>query len=274
MVWTLPLTMPSGWRIWLFRRAGADVTDQEITNYFADASSLPSDMTADAIGDEQYPLGVTGISDYSVDNNATYYYKAVLQDSSDDAVSTNDSANALCKKSITTSIVDAKEVILAMVERVMKAYGMVKDQHYKLLREYALPGMQAPTIYVTRVGGQVLHQYMGYFREIEASLKHKYGELEMDNIQVVWEDPNPIRRDTITNMFRESKEFIRQYLIVEQGGDMEWVEILIEGDVINEAVRDRVQVGGMMMISCAISSEVTLQPNLASWLDGEGEPQN
>lgn len=274
MVWTLPTTMPSGWRIWLFRREGGDVTQGEIDNYFADPNSLPSDMTADSIDNDQYPNGVTGISDYSVENNLTYHYKAVLQDSSDDAVSTAAGATGLCKKTVETNIIDAKEVVLAMVERVMKAYGMIKDQHYQLMREYALPGMQAPTLYVTRVGGQTLHQYMGYFRQIEADLKNTYGELEMDNIQVVWEDPNSVRRDTITRMFRESKEFIRQYCIREEGGDMEWVEILIEGDVINEAVRDRVQVGGMMMLSCAISSDVTLQPNLASWLEGEGRPQN
>jgi len=250
------------------------VLDAEITSYFADPNSLPADMTADSIDNELYPDGVTGISDYAPENNSTYYYKAVLQDSSDDAVSTNASTNALCKKTVETSIIDAKEVILAVIERVMEAYGMKKDQHYQLMREYALPGMQPPTLYVTRVGGQVLHQYMGYFRQLEADLKNTYGELEMDNIQVVWEDPNSIRRDTITKMFRESKEFIRQYCIRGEGGDMEWVEILIEGDVINEAVRDRVQVGGMMMLSCAISSEVTLQPNLASWLEGKGEPQN
>jgi len=273
MVWTLP-TMPSGWRIVLLRREGADISAGEVTNYFADPANPPSGVTDIIVTSDDFPGGVMGISDYEPENNLTYYYKAILQDSSDDAVSTTASANALCKKTVETKIIDAKKFVLEAVERVMKAYGMTKDQHYELLREYALPGMQAPILYVTRVGGRVLHQYMGYFRQIEADLKNTYGELEMDNIQVVWEDPNPIRRDSITNMFRESKEFIRQFLIREEGGDMEWIEMLIEGDVINEAVRDRVQVGGMMIISCAISSEVTLQPNLASWIAGEGEPQN
>lgn len=271
MVWTLPLSLPGGWRIVILRRQGSDITQQEIDNYFA--GTIYDDIYPLTIDGEEYP-GATGISDYDVQNNLQYYYRAVLQDTSDDAVSTTVGANATAKVSAETSIIDAKQFVLTAVERVMLNYGMVKDEHYQLVREYGLPGMKAPLVYVTRVGGQVLHRFLGYFRQLTSNLKEIYGEIEMDNIQVVWEDPNAVRRDRITNIFRESKEFIRQYLINEHGADMDWVEILIEGDVINEAVRDRIQLGGMMMISCAISSEAEMQPNLASWLSGLGEPQN
>ena len=161
-----------------------------------------------------------------------------------------------------------------MVERVLKSYGMIKDKDYDLYRDYALLPMKAPTFYVTRVGGRVMNQYIGNFREVKNLVDHSSGTLEMDSIQVVWEDPNGIRRDNVTNVFRESKEAIREYLQHPDGADMDFVEILIEGDVINEAVQDRIQVGGMMMISCAISSIATTQPNLASWLEGEGIPLN
>lgn len=274
LVWTLPETMPDGWRIVIFRRQGSDVTQDEIDTYFADPASLPSDITVESVDNDQYADGLYGLSDYAVDNTKQYYYQIVLQDTSDEAVSTIAGANGTSNKTVETSIVDAKKFILEVVERVLKSYGMIKDQHYQLMREYALPGMQAPTIYVTRVGGQVLHRYIGHFQSVEANLREVSGSLEMDNIQVVWEDPNAIRRDTITNMFRESKEFMDRFLHTEEGGDMAYTEILIEGDVINEAVRDRVQVGGMMIISCAIATKISMNPIQASWLEGEGLPQN
>lgn len=274
MVWTLPVSMPSGWRIIIFRRQGADVTQGEIDNYFADPASLPADITIESVDNIQYADGLYGLSDFAVENTKQYYYQIVLQDSSDDAVSTIIGANATSNATVETSVLDAKEIILAVVERVMKAYGMIKDQHYQLMREYALPGMQTPTIYVTRVGGQVLHRYIGQFHSTAADLKAVYGSLEMDNIQVVWEDPNAIRRDRITNIFRESRVFIDRFLHTEEGGDMAYTDIIIEGDVINEAVKDRIQVGGMMIISCAISTEIKMNPILASWLEGEGLPQN
>lgn len=270
VVWTLPSTLPTGWRIVVLRRAGSDITAQEITNFFA-GQQFP-DIVDYKFESTDFP-DLLGFSDYDVTNLTRYFYQAVLQDTSDEAISAGAGGNATAKKTVTTKIVDAKAFILTAIERVMESYGMVKDEHYQLLREYSLPGMKAPVIYVTRVGGQVLNQFLGHFRQLESNLKESYGELEMDNIQVVWEDPNAVRRDHVTNIFRESKEFIREYLLHPDGGGMEFVDILIEGDVINEAVRDRTQVGGMMMISCAISSSSEISSTLASWLVGLGEPK-
>jgi len=267
--WTLPTTLPDGWNLIVFRKEGSDITQTEINNYFA--GSINDDLIISLISGTDYP-DITGISDYAVDNLTTYYYRSVLQDTSDDAVSaaTTAGVSVTPTKTVGTQIIDAKALILENVERVMKSYGMEREKHYQLAREYGMPEMRAPILYVTRVGGHVLNQFIGYFREIKADMKNAYGEIEMDNIQVVWEDPNAIRRDTITNIFRENKEFFRQYLMHPNGGGMTNVEIMIEGDVINEAVRDRVQIGGMMLISCVIESEITMNSTLASWLDGEG----
>lgn len=271
IIWTMP-SLPDAWNVVVLRREGSAITDGEVTQYFAGAPF--DDIEAFIFTSTEYPDGLEGFSDYGVDNNATYYYKAVLQDTSDSAVSATVTDNAKAQKIVTTKIIDAKQFILTVVERVMKSYGMEKDEHYQLLREYSLPIMKAPIIYVTRVGGQVLNQFLGYFRQVASDGKAIYGEIEMDNIQVVWEDPNPTRRDNLTNIFRETKEFIREYLMHPNGGGMISVEILIEGDVINEAVKDRTQVGGMMMISCMISGTTEIDPTLASWLTGLGTPQN
>lgn len=269
MVWTMPSTLPAEWKVYVFRREGSDISSSEIDSLFA--GTIIDDITRYVFDSTTYP-DITGFSDYLIEPQKQYYYQSVLQDVSDDAVSTEDGDNATEKKTVNSKIIDAKAFVLTLVERVMTSYGMVKDEHYQLLREYALPGMKAPVLYVTRVGGNVLHHFIGHFRDLSAEAKAIYGEIEMDTIQVVWEDPNAIRRDNLTNVFRESKEFIRQYLEHPSGAGMTSVDIVIEGDVINEAVRDRVQVGGMMMISCIIESEASMSENLASWLEGEGIP--
>ena len=269
LVWTLPATLPDGWNLVLFRKPGSEITQNDIDNHFLGA--INDDLIVSMFSGTDYP-DLTGISDYAVDNRTLSYYRAVLQDTADDAVSVPTTAGVSVTplKTVVTQIIDAKALILENVERVMKSYGMEREKHYQLAREYGMPEMRAPILYVTRVGGHVLNQFIGYFREVKANMKDAYGEIEMDNIQVVWEDPNAIRRDNITNIFRENKEFFRQYLMHPDGGGMTNVEIMIEGDVINEAVRDRVQIGGMMIISCVIESEITMNSTLASWLDGEG----
>lgn len=272
IMWTMPLVIPTTWNVIILRREGLAISDAEVAQYIAGVK-FP-DIEDFSLSSSDYQNDLEGFGDHGVENNLTYYYKGIIQDASDDAISTTVAADITPKKTVNVSIVDAKEHVLIAIERVLKSYGMIRDKHYQLLREYSLPTMKPPTIYVTRVGGQVLNQFIGHFRSLESSLKESYGELEMDNVQVIWEDPNPVRRDDMTNMFRESKEFIRAYLQHPDGGGVEFADILIEGDVINEAVRDRTQVGAMMMISCAISSTSEITPTLASWLDGLGEVQN
>lgn len=283
IMWTLPQILPDLWQIFVLKREGSDISQSEIDSYFANGL-VGENIASVVFNSVDYPT-VEGYSDLYVDNEKQYYYQAVLQDSSDEAVSPAVGGDGTPLRKVTNNIVDAKELVLEAVERVMNAYGMVKDEHYQLLREYALPGMRAPVLYVTRVGGAVQQEFIGHLRETretwseEAELEaagndYVYGEIEIDHIQVVWEDPNPIRRDRITNIFRAAKESIRQFLAHPNGGGMDNIDILIEGDVINEAVKDRTQVGGMMMISCLISSESIVAPNLASWITGLGTPTN
>ena len=99
------------------------------------------------------------------------------------------------------------------------------------------------------------------------SQKAIYGELELDSIQVTWEDPSAERRDRITNIFRESKEAMRQYLLHENGGNMFSVDIVLEGDAINTAVQDRIQISSMMLIACGIQTQAKHTEDVASWFE-------
>jgi hypothetical protein len=268
--WTLPTTFPATWQIVLLRKLATAISPAEVVSFFAgnDPAGITSAVLEGVDGNDPIRF-----SDLDVLNDSTYHYSVFVQDTGTLEHSVVKATSGIPARSVTTKIIDAKVHVIIAVEKVMRAYDMIRDKHYQLLREYALPTMKPPTIYVTRIGGQVLQQYIGFLREIRGA-QETYSELETDTIQVVWEDPNPKRRDTITNIFRENKEFFRQYLISENGADASIVDIHIEGDVINEAVRDRIQVGGMMIISCGIETEITMNSNLASWFEFDHTVEN
>jgi len=73
------------------------------------------------------------------------------------------------------------------------------------------------------------------------------GIIEQDNIEVVWEDPNFKRIDTLTNIFRGSKTIIKRYLLA--NGVTE-TEIVMGGDAVNASFKDRMQPTASMMVQC------------------------
>lgn len=263
--WSLPTTLPSTWQIVVLSKAGSNLTAQEVIDYFAGAN--PDGIFSETISGEEFP-DITGYSDLSVTDGIAYYYQGFVQDTGDDAHSDAASDNATPEVTATTSIIDSKPLIITAIERILDNYGMVKDKDYQVSTEYSLKPQDTVSIYVARPSGQILQQFLGHFKQVESNTVI-FGETELDNIQVVWETTNGERRDRLTNIFRETKEFIREFLLHPNGGDMDSIEILMAGDVINEAVKDRVQLGGMMMISCVITSSTIMADGLASWLSGE-----
>lgn len=268
LAWTLPSTLPSGFKVVVFRKQGSDVTQQDIDDHFA--GSTPQDVTVWEFDGESDGTGPNELFDLFVEDGETYYYKVVVQDTSDDTYSTALGANAVPASTVTTSIVDAKEEVVKLIERIMTNYGMTKVKDYELKKEYALEGIKTPTIFVTRADGSVLQRFLGQIVEFDqAQQLGVYGDLDLDNIQVTWEDPSSERRDKITNIFRESREAMRRYLGHPDGAGMVSVDIIIQGDAINTAVKDRLQISGMMLISCGIQTESKFVEDVDLWVKGE-----
>jgi len=264
--WTLPTTLPSSFKVVIFKKSGSDVTQQEIDDYFGD--SPPSGVTVtelDGLSDGSGPLQ---LADFVVTNGTTYYYKVVIQNSSTQEYSTALGDNATPDSAVTTDVIDAKEKVIEVIERIMKNYNMTRNKDYELKKEYSLEKLNPPTIFVTRASGQVIQRFIGNLIDFDsANNEPTEGELELDNIQVTWEDPGADRRDKITNIFRESKIAMREFLLHENGGKMNSVDIIIEGDAINTAVEDRIQVSGMMLIACGIETKAKFVNDVASWAE-------
>ena len=206
--WSLPTTLPSTWQVVVLSKAGSNLTAQEVIDYFA--GNNPDGIFSETISGEEFP-DVTGYSDLTVTDGTAYYYQGFVQDTDDDAHSEAASDNAVSEVTATTSIIDSKQLILTAIERILDNYEMVKDKDYQLSTEYNLRPQDTVSIHVGRPSGQVLQQFLGHFKEVESNTVI-FGETELDNIQVVWETTNGDRRDRLTNIFRETKEFMRGFL--------------------------------------------------------------
>jgi len=261
---TTPDTLPTSYTVYIFKKEGSDVTQTEIDDYFA--SNPPANVTVYQLQKDADNKTPYYMDDLTVENGKTYYYKGVVKDDGSGNVSTPIGDNATAQVTATTKIKDAKDEIIKLVKRILNNYGMKERKHYHLSGEYGLEIEKTPAIYVVRSGGNVASRFIGALKE-ETSGYSTYGEIDLDIIQIIWEDPSAVRRDNLTNIFRENKETIRQYLLHPNGGGMIWADITMEGDAINQAVRDRIQVSGMMTIACGIEVEQTFTDNMASWID-------
>ncbi len=264
LTFTTPETLPTSYTVYIFKKEGSDIMQTEIDNYFA--GSPPANVTVFQLqkdADDKTPFYM---DDLTCDNGKTYYYKGVVKDDTSGTVSTPVGDNATANTTATTKIVDAKQEIIKLVKRTLKNYGMDERKHYHLSGEYGLEIEKTPALYVVRTGGNVASRFVGALKEFTNGL-HTYGEIDLDIIQIIWEDPSAVRRDKLTNIFRENKEAIRQYLLHPKGSDMIWADITMEGDAINQSVRDRIQVSGMMTVACGIEIDQTYTDNMASWIE-------
>jgi len=267
---TLPEILPTNYDVHVLRKIGSSVTVQNIQDHFN--GNTPT-------GIEVFILSPNGedrpeyFHDLSCDNGSQYYYNAVVQDTDTDAYSEGKEDDATAGFTVASSIIDAKDKVITVLKRILKNVGMDETKHYRLFREYGLEVDKPPVFYVVRSGGQVVQRYIGALQQATGS-QATYGEIDLDIIQIIWEDPSAVRRDKITNILRENKETVRNYLLSAEGGDMVWVDITMEGDAINQSVRDRIQITGMMTIACGIETTQSLEKqansaDTAVWAEGE-----
>lgn len=271
--WQLPATLPDNFQIVVFRKKTSNVSALAITNYFDSPSVPTTGVNVFVLDGDDDPLYPYGMNDFDVVNSSVYYYRVVVYDVTGDDHSTTADANATPSTSITTVSVDAKQAVMDAVKRLFTAYGLKEKKHYTIHRGYSIEAQKPLAVYVTRTSGQVLHNYLGNIsRNSELGQLVSTGNFDVDIIQVIFEDPHDLQRDDVMMMFREGREALRRYLMNDNGGKIDYVDVLIEGDVINQSIKDRIQVGGMVVFQCGIETTQQFTEDMASWYEGEGVP--
>lgn len=247
--WELPDSFPDSYWIVIFKNTSA-ITEQQISDYF---DGVESGVTVEKITPDVNGNIVNGIVDMNVENKKTYYYRIVVQDRDNEEYSTTVDGDKEVACSYDFSLIDCKDIIIKAIKRIMLNYEMIDWKHYEIRRAWTPPTEKNPTIYVIRAPNIVVHRYLGNMIQNMGG-KTIHGEIEQDNIEIVWEDPNFKRIDTLTNIFRTNKTVIRRYLSAE--GVMD-IEIIMGGDAINTMFRDRMTPIASMMVQCLI--ETTLE---------------
>lgn len=273
LFWQLSTTLPTNFNVYVFRKETAYYTDQNIAAYFADPAGsgiVPQILT----GYPNVPAPYA-VADLTAENGKTYFYSILIHDTIS-SYSAKADVTAVVAVTATTDVPDTFAPILTLIKKVLTNYNMTEKEDYELHREYGLETNRAPTFYIMRASGSVMQRFIGRAIKPEQITGDvgEYGQIDIDNIQVIWEDPNSIRRERIVKIFRESRIAMQRYLEAEQGADFVYADIIIEGDVYNETVRDRVQVGGSMLIQCGIMIKSKYTEDLDSWYTGTGSVQN
>ncbi len=118
MAWTLPTETPVNYKVYLFRRAGSDVSELEITAYFTNIENLTNyDYNKLFVFDRIAPQ-VEILGDQRVYNDKVYYYKAVLRDEDSGEYSTTISCNGTAHPNIKVNIVDGKDVVATAITKM------------------------------------------------------------------------------------------------------------------------------------------------------------
>lgn len=261
--WVVPAVLPTNYRLYIFKNI-AVITDEQITAYFAGEETK---VPVTYIEPDSDGVIVDGILDMNVDTGKHYYYRLLIRDTDSEELSTTVDVDAVVTSTFTADAVDCKELVISAIKRILNNYQMTEWKEYEIKRQWTAPTTKNSTIYVLRAPNQVVQRYLGEM--IPGGL----GQIDQDNIEVIWQDPNHKRIETFTNLFRYSKSQFKRYMKTE---DILDIEIVMGGDAVDVTNHDRIEPTASMLVHCQFevqetyldqaihpiySQELTIQPN-------------
>jgi len=259
--WVMPDILPEKYQLAIFKNT-AEITDIMIQNYF---SGQQIDIPVIFILPDDEGKIIDGIIDMNVENGNHYYYRLLIQDIDTKEYSVTKDADKVVSSTYGIEVIDCKELVIQAIKRILNNYSMKEWKEYELRRQWTPPAEKNPTIYVLRAPNQVVQRYMG-----DSIQNNGYGviqgQIEQDNIEVFWEDPNYKRIDTLTNIFRASKTIIKRYL---QANDIIDVEIVMGGDSIDATFHDRFEPTASMMVQCTYEVRESYMDKIVNAIKGQ-----
>lgn len=206
--WIEPSTLPSSYRVYLFKMSGQYPTQDQIDDYFENGTTATGLTVFASIHNDAYAY-----LDYDVINGTYYYYSGVIKDTSSGEYSTALQANATPSFSVTVRVVDWKEIVCAALKKLFKNYNMDVDKDIDIRKHYTLdPNITPPFFTVARQSANDVMRLWGNLLKDESGAQ-EYGKFEQDSILVIWEDVNSDRRDKLTNIIRANEQTLRRYIL-------------------------------------------------------------
>ncbi len=234
--WTLPTNLPEVWQVYIFKKQGANPSNENIEEYFDD--ELSDGQLAD--------LGIfvfrdldnahTWIVDYSVENGKEYFYRAMIRDKKWNKPSSTIDLSIIPEAQIKIYAVDGKSLIVRAVEKAIDAVRSLQGQkpeipkNLRVMKNYSAVKDEDFFVVVSRLPGQIAERYFSSFIA-EYNDQIVKGESDIDAFQVEWVCiGNPARRDKFTDIMRVMRPIMRRY-IMRAGNGMVWdARFIMSGD--------------------------------------------
>lgn len=230
--------LPATWKLYLFKKAASAPTDQQITDYFAGQLTDEQLRQAGLYVFRSLPAdpSFTLITDLALLNGTTYYYRAVVQDTTSKEVSATVDVNVTCRPQISINSVDGKTLLILGIEKMHNTLkyiqavtgdmpkGLVVRGDHAILKEESF------WVVVQRTSGQQVESYLG---NLIAQFNDQIvqGEVDFDIFSVEWICVgDPARRDNYTNIMRAGRRLLNHYLMKMGNNDIRAVRFVMLGD--------------------------------------------
>jgi len=116
---------------------------------------------------------------------------------------------------------------------------------------------------VVRAPGSIYQEFIGQLMSYDEAQKYgEYGDIELDNISVIWECLHENRRDGLTNLFRGAKRAIIKFLA---NRDVMGTRIIIGGDGVDERWQEGTLFTCNMTVQCVIESKTIYAVEEKRW---------
>jgi hypothetical protein len=239
LTWTYPATLPARWKLFIFKKAGSNPTDQQITDFFA------GDLTDDQLGDlglfvfRDLDNRLPWIEDFRVLNGTAYYYRAVIAELTTGVVTGTSvilDAHTTPNIQFSVSTVHTKEIVIRAMEKIVDSIPAVNgiktklDKNIRVLANHSRKKDEDFFIVVSRTTGQNLIRFFNDMIDETTDVLVR-GQIDVEAYQVEWIClGDPARRDHFSEVVR-SLLIVAKHMIMRMGnGDISDVKFIVNGD--------------------------------------------
>ena len=236
--WEYPTVLPANWKLFIFKKQGLAVTDQQIEDYFA---NNPTPEQLSQLGIFVYnnlpaKTTFTSLKDFVVENSKAYYYKAFIRDTATNENSTILDTNGTPESLIYIRVVDAKDIIAKTLEKTLQAVKTTGGYHpqiekdIRVFKSHSERQAEDNFFVVSRISGQNINRTMSnIIAEMDDS--KLLGQIDYDVLQVEWICMGVgERRDKYTNIMRVMRPIFEHFAMQYGDGAIGRVETVMIGD--------------------------------------------
>ncbi|MDQ7818671.1 MAG: hypothetical protein RDU14_16720 [Melioribacteraceae bacterium] len=265
LLWETSTTRPTNWKVFIFQRKGANVTDEEIASYFTNIDNLTGYNYNGLFVFDKFKSAqdYTYIySNFIVLNDERYYYKAVIRNQDTEEYSTALSANAIPLPTLIVKIRDGKELVTQAIKKLFDAVKningdkMLLTRDITIFKQFMIGAPKENWIMIERINGSTRHDYWGHVKNQDGA-DTVFGSTDSDMIRATFVTlSGNDRRDLVTNLFRAYKLNLERLIKALGNFKVNNCQITIEGDYYNPTIHGEIAVGVTVIFALEIENEV------------------